>query len=78
MYTCTCNFIAQQYSPSDKVELPLEGLPACTTTVIGIATVELGGSPTTRPTYYFDCITNLNNGSGIRWDRTYLWIEQVP
>ena len=39
-------------------------------TVIGIATVELGGLSTSQPTYYFDCITNLNNGSGIRWDRT--------
>lgn len=41
-----------------------------TTTVIGIATVELGGLSTSQPTYYFDCITNSNNGSGIRWDRT--------
>ena len=40
------------------------------TTVVGIATVELGGLSTSQPTYYFDCITNLNNGSGIRWDRT--------
>ena len=38
-----------------------------TTTVVGIATVELGGDSQT--TYYFDCITNSNNGSGIRWDR---------
>ena len=41
-----------------------------TTIVTGIATVELGGLSFSRPTYYFDCITNLNNGSGIRWDRT--------
>ena len=40
-----------------------------TTTVIGIATVELGGDPAGRPTYFFDCITNSNNGSGIRWTR---------
>ena len=37
--------------------------------VIGIATVELGGSAASRPTYYFECITNKNNGSGIRWTR---------
>lgn len=37
--------------------------------VVGIATVELGGSPANQPTYYFECITNRNNGSGIRWSR---------
>ena len=39
--------------------------------VVGIATVELGGNPASRPTYYFECITNLgmNDGSGIRWTR---------
>lgn len=37
--------------------------------VVGLATVELDGDPADRPTYYFDCITNLNNGSGIRWTR---------
>ena len=37
--------------------------------VVGIATVELGGTPASRPTYFFECITNLNNGSGIRWTR---------
>ena len=37
--------------------------------VVGIATVELGGSLANQPTYYFDCITNMNNGSGIRWSR---------
>ena len=31
--------------------------------------MELYGLSFSRPTYYFDCITNLNNGSGIRWDR---------
>ena len=37
--------------------------------VVGIATVELGGAPISRPTYYFECTTNLNNGSGIWWTR---------
>ena len=37
--------------------------------VVGIATVELGGSAASRPTYYFECITNKNNGSGIRWTK---------
>ena len=37
--------------------------------VVGIATVELGGDPASRPTYFFECTTNLNNGSGIRWTR---------
>ena len=31
--------------------------------------MELGGNAASRPAYYFDCITNLNNGSGIRWSR---------
>ena len=35
--------------------------------VVGIATVEL--DQTTPITYFFDCITNLNNGSGLRWTR---------
>ena len=37
--------------------------------IIGIATVELGGNAASQPTYYFDCISSVNNGSGIRWDR---------
>ena len=39
--------------------------------VVGIATVELGGNPASRPTYFFDCITDvhMNNGSGIGWTR---------
>ena len=37
--------------------------------VVGIATVELGGNPASRPTYFFDCITTRNNGSGIMWER---------
>ena len=39
--------------------------------VVGIATVELGGNDSARPTYFFDCITNvpMNNGSGITWSR---------
>ena len=39
--------------------------------VVGIASVELGGNPASRPTYFFECTTNLpmNNGSGIRWTR---------
>ena len=37
--------------------------------VVGIATVELGGDPAGRPTYYFDCITDINNGSGLRWTK---------
>ena len=37
--------------------------------VVGIATVELGGSDFSRPTYFFECITTRNNGSGITWTR---------
>ena len=50
--------------------------------IVGIATVELDGDPADRPTYYFDCITNLNNGSGIRWtrvgDQNTFEIEEIP
>jgi hypothetical protein len=31
--------------------------------------VELGGDPASQPTYFFDCITTRNNGSGIMWER---------
>ena len=31
--------------------------------------MELGGNPASRPAYYFDCITDLNNGSGLTWTR---------
>ena len=37
--------------------------------VVGIATVELGGLPSSRPTYFFECITTRSNGSGIMWER---------
>ena len=37
--------------------------------VVGIATVELGGDTSSRPTYFFDCVTDRNNGSGLRWTR---------
>ena len=30
--------------------------------------MELNGS-LNRPAYYFDCVTNLNNGSGLVWMR---------
>ena len=39
------------------------------TPIVGIATVELGGDPASRPTCYFDCITDQNNGSGLTWTR---------
>ena len=39
------------------------------TQIVGIATVELGGNPASRPTYYFDCISDQNNGSGLSWTR---------
>ena len=35
----------------------------------GLATVELEGSLDNRPSYYFDCVTDLNNGSGLVWTR---------
>ena len=36
--------------------------------VIGLASIELeAGSSNARPTYFFDCSTTLNNGSGIMW-----------
>ena len=39
--------------------------------VVGIATVELamGRDTSSRPSYFFDCVTNRNNGSGLRWTR---------
>ena len=50
--------------------------------IVGIATVELGGNAASRPTYYFDCVTNLNNGSGITWTRmstqNTFEIEPIP
>ena len=49
--------------------VPGEPTYTSTTSIIGIATVELGGNAASQPVYYFDCITNLNNGSGIRWSR---------
>ena len=43
--------------------------------VVGIATVELGGNEASRPTYFFECITQdrsmSNNGSGITWTRMH-------
>jgi hypothetical protein len=48
----------------------LPGGATSTIIVNGIATVELGGLSSSQPTYFFDCITTRNNGSGIRWDRT--------
>ena len=35
--------------------------------VEGVATVELGGA--NPPTYYFDCNSTVNDGSGITWSR---------
>jgi len=35
--------------------------------VAGVATVELGGA--NPPTYYFDCNSTVNDGSGITWSR---------
>ena len=50
--------------------------------IVGVATVELGGDAASRPTYFFDCKTNLNNGSGIRWTRmstdNTFEIESIP
>ena len=37
--------------------------------VIGIATVELGGDSARRLLYYFDCITDLSNGTDLIWTR---------
>lgn len=37
--------------------------------VVGIATVEISGGDHERPTYYLDCISNQNNGTGLRWTR---------
>lgn len=37
--------------------------------VVGIATVELDGDPASSLTYYFDCITTQNNGSGLMWTK---------
>lgn len=50
--------------------------------IVGIATVELDGEPGSRPTYYFDCTTNRNNGSGITWRRQngqiMFEVEDIP
>ena len=37
--------------------------------VVDIATVELNTDLTVQPTYYFDCTTNLTDGSGLTWSR---------
>ena len=46
--------------------------------VVGIATVELDGGVT----YYFDCLTDLNNGSGLMWTRLSVQhrfeVESIP
>ena len=66
-YYCTFNFTA---TPLTLIQGRILGsseldiLP-----VVGIATVEIIGLPHERPTYYFDCISNQNNGSGLRWTR---------
>ena len=39
-------------------------------TVVGLATIELGGDAASQPTYFFDCVTDRNNGSGLRWTRS--------
>lgn len=37
--------------------------------VIGIATVDLSGEREMRPIYFFDCITDQNDTTGLRWTR---------
>ena len=37
--------------------------------VVRIATVKIIGNDYEKPTYFFDCISNQNNGSGLRWTR---------
>ena len=39
-------------------------------TVVGLATIELSGDSASHPTYFFDCVTDRNNGSGLRWTRS--------
>ena len=69
--------IRQGRITNESGEVRVEMIP-----IVGIATIELGGSPSSRPTYYFECITNLNNGSGIRWTRMgtqhRFHVENIP
>ena len=51
--------------------------------VIGLVSIELeAGSSDARPTYFFDCNTTFNNGSGITWpyngDAPRFRIEPIP
>lgn len=51
--------------------------------VLGLASVELeADSSGTRPTYFFDCNTTLNNGTGITWpyngENPRFRIEPIP
>ena len=41
--------------------------------VIGIATVEIGGYPN-----LFDCITDLNDSSGLRWTKGRFNVGPIP
>ena len=38
--------------------------------MVGLATIELSGDAASQPTYFFDCVTDRNNGSGLRWTRS--------
>ena len=48
--------------------------------IVGVATVELGGDAANRPSYYFDCTTDRNNGSGLVWTKmnTQNRFEVIP
>ena len=51
--------------------------------VIGLASIELEAGPSgNRPTYFFDCNTTLNNGTGITWpyngDAPRFRVEPIP
>ena len=51
--------------------------------VIGLASVELEAGPSgSRPTYFFDCNTTLNNGTGITWpydgEAPRFQVEPIP
>ena len=41
--------------------------------VVGVATVEIGGHPN-----LFDCITDLNDSSGLRWTKRRFNIGPIP
>ena len=50
-----------------RISLVNNGVSVDIYEVIGLASIELEADLSIQPTYFFDCNTTLNNGSGITW-----------